>query len=252
MSSEDNGPDDTEQGGGQADQPQGGQDQPPGGQPQGGQPRGGQSTGGQPQGGQPAGGQPQGGQPPAGQPAGQPQGAPPQGGQPAGGYQQGPPGESIGDIFSKPTTVDQIKMTVAVFALAGVAVGFAGFIIGSQISFGGGQFSSGSDYGSFAVAAAMVAGPLLAVPLSLRVVDAIGSSEPDEQVFATAAVSGLAGNIVLQLIAYIFTLVGSDQLDNLIEFGDMFIVAIVGGIGAAIAAAGVCWAVLNLSSGQQM
>jgi|GEM_PF-2052751 len=235
MSSEDNGPDDTEQTGGQGDQPQG--ESPQGGQPQGSQPQGGAPQGGQPQGGQPQGGQPQ--------------GAPPQGGQPAGGYQQGraPRGESVGDIFSKPSTLEQIKVTVAVFALAGVAVGFAGFITASQLSSGSGQFST--DYGPYAVAAILAVGPLLAVPLGLRVIDALATTVPDQQAFATAAVGALAGNIVMQLIAYVFTLIGSDVLDDAIEFGDMFIIAIVGGIGAAIAAAGVGYVLLNLGGGGQ-
>lgn len=252
MSSEDNGPDREESGdGGQGGQPRGGQPQggqtPPGQGQQGGQPQGGQ--GGQPQGGQPPGGQPQ-GQPAGGQPQGQPAAGQPQG-QPGAGYQQGGYQESVTDIFSKPTTMEQIKMTVVFYALAGVAIGFAGFITGTQVSVGGG-FGSSQSLGYVAAMAAMLSGPILSVPFALRIVDALQGVEAEQQIFATAAASTFAGTLVVTFLSYMFTLIGTDNMDDVVEFGDMFIIAIVAGIGSALAAAGVGYAVFNLGSGQRM
>jgi len=228
MSSEDNGPDGNEQDGGQGGQPTGGQGQPAGGQP----------AGGQPQGGQPAGGQPAGGQP-----AGQAQGPPPQGGQAAGGYQQGraPAGQSVGDIFSKPSTMNQIQAGIVFYALAGLGTAIGGFLFVNQ--YVSGQGFGAQSFGAFTVfSAAFILGPLLAVPVGFRIVDGLAGAEQDSQIYATAAVATLVGNIVFMLL---FRIVIALELNGDIQFGELLISSIGGGIGAAIVAAGVAYLVLN-------
>lgn len=153
-----------------------------GGQPQGGQPAGGQPQGGQPQGGQPAGGQPQGGQPAGGQPQA---GAPPQG-----GYQQGP---GVGDIFSMPETMDEIKTGVVIFGAIGVGILFAAALaplLGAE----------GAVGASSMVAASLVLGPAIGAGLALRQADELDDLASN-LVYATAASTAAIGTLVLGVLA---------------------------------------------------
>lgn len=88
------------------------------------------SQSGQPEGGQPQGVQQQNGQPQGGH--GQPQGrqAPPQGGQPQGQPAPAQTGPSVGDIFSRPDTMTEIKVGIAVFAMIGAGLGIGVLLIG--------------------------------------------------------------------------------------------------------------------------
>ncbi|MFB6086968.1 MAG: hypothetical protein ABEJ85_00480 [Haloarculaceae archaeon] len=254
MSSEENGPDEgedqqglggQEQNGGQG-QPQGGQQ---GGQPQGGQAQGGQSQGGQ-QGGQPTsgqgqGGQPQGGQPQAGQ--GQPQGGQPQaagGGQPQSGYQQGGaqpvPQESIGDIFSKPNTVDEMKTLLLLYAAMGVGVGIAVAIYINQAS---------QAVGGGSLVVPLIAGPLIAAGFGLHSAESL-ADESDELVYATVSVGCYAGNLVMGILGTLLAIIAIGQ-----GAGDVFstalVISLIGGIGAAIAAVGGVYAANNFNGERQ-
>lgn len=209
-------------------------EQPEDGQPPGGQAPRGQATGGQ-------GAQPQ-GQPPAGQaPQG---GAQPQGQPPQANYQTGP---SITDIFNRPTTMGEMKTGVAIFAIIGFGLGLGVMLTGS-LSTTGQVFAALALLGSFSLAA-----PIAGL-LALRQADAL-EDQPDNFKYATAAVTGFAGSLVMYIIVFVFALIGLPSSNGSTisgaapELGDVFVPIIVIALGAAVTAAGVLWALDNLRVG---
>lgn len=229
--------DDTEEGG--TDQPPEGSDEPGGGDqddgPRGGEPEPGQ---GQPQ----PGNGPQGG--PQGQPGGQPQAGQP-GGQPAGGPgPQGPPqgaprqpvqtGPSVGDIFSRPDTKEAILSGVVLYAMLGVGLFVAAFLI---------PLATNAFTMTLMLLGALALGPLLAVILADRQDEEL-KSVPDTLVYATSAVTALGGTVAYGIIAAIGGAVG-DSIGSggagLVSAGfspgDYIIGAILVAIAGAVAAA---------------
>lgn len=215
-----------------------------GGQAQGGQPQGGQAGSGQ-AGGQAGGGQAQGGQ--HGHAQGQPQGG-------YQGQQQVQTGPSVGDIFSRPDTMSQIKLGVVLFALVGVGAGLALFGVGNSFA------PSGGGGGGFAGAlAGAVLGPaMLVVPIAFSVVVAVFlgfrqeealEDTPDNLVYATAAVTSAIGALVAFLISWIL---GGLGVGN-VSFNGVFVPMLMTAIGAAVVAAGIIWTVRSFmqSSGPQ-
>lgn len=239
-------PDDNE-----GDEPDGGGRSDPARQPRGGQPRGGQPQGGQPQGGQPQGSQPQGGQPQGGQPpSGQPQGGQPQGGQPQGQYQQpqGPPpgqayqtGPGVGDIFNRPTTMNEIKLGIVVFAAVSLGLGLSGFGLSLASNPGGGVSPFGASV--LILLGAIVLSPLLASILALRIADQL-DDEPQNMVLSTAATVGFGGTIVAWFIAIIFVLLSTSGPGG-VDFVQLLLGMILEGIGVAVAGVVAAWATLN-------
>lgn len=245
-----------EQGQGGYDQGQGG-GQNPGGQPAGqGAPQGGHGqAGGRGQtGGQ---GSAAGGRPAQGQAGGQPHGgqAAPQGGAVSGagpgGYQQpAAQGESIADIFSKPRTLAQIKSAVAYYAAVGVGVGVS--LLFTALIFGGGGFAGNMITAIVAFAgfvAAVAIGPALGGPLGFYVADQLGDEEKAEHVYATASVGALGGHIVMVLVVAVFLMIGlaGGGGGAGFEFLRALIPIVIGGFGAAIAAAGGAFASLTFT-----
>lgn len=239
-------PNDESGDGSQGDQPQGGQG---GSQPQGnqgdGQAQGGQAPGGQAGGQPPQGGQPAQGQPPQDQPA--QGGAQPQGQAPQGQAQRAPvnTGPSIGDIFSRNDTLDQIKLGVVMYALVGFGLGLPMFGIGSAFTSGSGGSLSSSIGAGFAVLGTIAAPFAISSVLALLVGRSIGDELDDVMdnlVFATAGVTTAAGTIVAYFIAIIMLGLGTGN----ISFNNLILPIILGAIGSAIIAAGSIWAEENL------
>jgi hypothetical protein len=246
-------PNDESGDGSQGDQSQGGQggNQPQGnqgdGQAQGGQAPGGQAPSGQ-AGGQPPQGQPQSGQPAQGQaPQGQPAqgGAQPQGQAPQGQAQRAPvdTGPSVGDIFSRNDTLDQIKLGVVMYAIVGFGLGLGLFGIGNAFSGGSGTaaaFASGlAIFGS--IGAPLAIGPLLAYFIGGEIGNELADVE-DNLVFATAGVTALGGSIVAFFLSWIMLGLGAGS----VSFNNIILPIILSGIGAAIVAVGRIWAEENL------
>ena len=205
---------------GEPPQQEGGDDQS---QPQG-QPRG---VGGQPQG---AAGQPQG--QPQGQPAAQ---------QPQGGYQQGGPrqpvktGPSVGDIFSRPDTKDEIVSGVVVYAMVGLGIFLAAFLV---------PLGANVFYMATMLAGALALGPTLAVILAGRQDEEL-SDVPDTLVYANVAVTALAGTLAFGFLAAIGGAIGDSVGSSAVATGggfapgDYILAAILVSIAAAVAAAAV-------------
>lgn len=227
----------------EGEQPQSGQ--APGGQ--GGQPQSGQPQGGQ--GGQPQGGQPQGGQPPQGQAQGgaQPQGQVPQGGpqgQPGQGQQRAPvnTGPSVGDIFSRKDTLDQIKLGVVMYAIVGFGLGLPMFALGSSFTSGSGLSSAiGAVAILGTIGAPLAASGVLALLIGRNIGDEL-DDVMDNLVFATAGVTTAAGTIATYFIAIIMLGLGTGN----ISFNNLILPIILGAIGSAIIAVGSIWAQENL------
>lgn len=214
--------------------------------------QGGQSAGGR--GGQPqgqAGGQPAQGQPQAGAPQGQPQGQRPQGQAPQGQAPQGQAqrapvntGPSIGDIFSRKDTLDQIKLGVVMYAIVGFGLGLGLFGIGSAYS----SIAGGSFTGQFAqaVAASTLGAPfVLSAVLGFILSEQISDELEDvatNLVLATTGVTALAGTLVVVILDIIMIGIGTGS----ISFNNLILPMVLAAIGSAIIAAGRIWAEENL------
>lgn len=163
----------------------------------------GQQGGGQPQGPGGAGVGAGAGAPPQGQ-QGPPQGGQPPGQQPQGGYQQGgarqpvQTGPSVGDIFSRPDTKEGIISGVVLYAMFGVGLFVAAFLIPLATS----VFTM-----SLMLFGALALGPLLAVVLAERQDEAL-DSVPDALVYATAAVTAIGGTMAYGIIAAVGGAIG--------------------------------------------
>jgi len=215
--------------------------------------QGGQSAGGR--GGQPqgqAGGQPAQGQPQAGAPQGQPQGQRPQGQAPQGQAPQGQAqrapvntGPSIGDIFSRKDTLDQIKLGVVMYAIVGFGLGLPMFGLGSAFTSGSGGSVAASLGAGFAILGTIGAPLAVSAVLALLIGRSIGDELDDVMdnlVFATAGVTTAAGTIVAYFIAIIMLGLGTGN----ISFNNLILPIILGAIGSAVIAAGRIWAEENL------
>jgi hypothetical protein len=215
-------------------------DQDPGqGQQGGGQPQGpggagvGAGAGAPPQGqqGPPQGGRPQGQQ-------GPPQGGQPPGQQPQGGYQQGgarqpvQTGPSVGDIFSRPDTKEGIISGVVIYAMVGLGIFLAAFLV---------PLGASVFYMATMLAGALALGPTLAVILADRQDEEL-STVPDNLVYANVAVTALAGTLVFGFLAAfggaIGNSVGSSGITTAGSFaaGDYILAVILVSIAAAVAA----------------
>lgn len=199
------------------------------GQSTGGQSQGGRQSGGQAQGGQAPGGQAGGGQAPAGQAAG---------GQYGGQQPQYNTGPGVGDIFSLPETMAEIKFGLVAFGLVGLGSGLG--LLGISAGMGGSGFGA-------AMAAIGAISSLMAVPIAICSVLAyvIGvrqsdklESQPGNIAYATAAVTSGLGSIVAFLLAALLTMAGAGAFG----FGGVLLPLIMTAVGAAVISAGVVWA----------
>lgn len=184
---------------------------------------------------------------PQGQPQNQPQGQPrgaggqPQGQpaaqQPQGGYQQGgarqpvQTGPSVGDIFSRPDTKDEIISGVVVYAMVGLGLLLAAFLV---------PLGTGVFYMAAMLAGALALGPTLAVILANRQDDEL-SDVPNALVYASTAVTALGGTLAFGILAGIGGALG-DSLGSSgfgaasFSAGDYILATILVAIAAAIVA----------------
>jgi hypothetical protein len=149
--------------------------------------------------------------------------------------------ENIGDIFSKPSTQDQIKAQVAIFAAVGIGIGFAVFVYYNSISTGVGGFGAAISAASFGPSLA-VAGPVLAGALGIYTTQRLAGEESDQLIFATVGVGAYLGHVALVLLSTMLAFVAVGASGG---WGTVFGAALVGGIGAAIAGVVASYAVLN-------
>lgn len=186
--------------------------------------------------GQPGGSQPQGG-------AGQPQG----GGQPPRQYDTGP---GIGDIFNRVETKNEMKIGTVLYAM--VAIGLGVTALGSSIISGGtGGVGGLAVSGVAAIGLALLLGPIIALVVGIRQADQL-EDQPDNLLYANAALTAFVGTIVVYVIGLIIMLVTatsptSPNLGQVISntIGPI----IVAGIGSGVTAAGAAWAVTSIEPG---
>ncbi|MEF8908495.1 MAG: hypothetical protein V5A13_11580, partial [Haloarculaceae archaeon] len=141
-------------------------------------------------------------------------------------------GPSVGDIFSRPDTKDEIVSGVVVYAMVGLGIFLAAFLV---------PLGANVFYMATMLAGALALGPTLAVILADRQ-DGELSDVPDNLVYANVAVTALAGTLVFGFLAgfggAIGNSVGSSGIATAASFapGDYILAAILVSIAAAIAA----------------
>lgn len=152
------------------------------------------------------------------------------------------PRDGVGDVFSKPATMAELKRGLVLFGSIGVGLGLVLLVPIGQLSGGGsGGLGSGPSIGGGLGAGLAVLGLLGA---SLAIGPAVGGlfglhaggnlrGEPRNQTYATAALGALLGGLVLGGTVLLFAAVaGSGGLDA-------FLVPLVlAAVGAALAALG--------------
>ncbi len=212
------------QGGNAPETPPGG----PGGQPQGQPPQGGAgATGGA------AGGQPQ-GQPPAQQPQ--------RGYQGGGARQPVQTGPNVTDIFSRLDTQNEMKVGIAVFTLIGVGAGLVTIL--SEVT---SQSGLGFGFGVLIAIGSIAVTPALGGLFGLRQADNLGDT-PGTLTYATAAVTGAVGTVLLGIIVVIAAAIAAPTGGGGGGAGQLFLALIFAAIGSAVAGAGAAWAAESLPS----
>lgn len=138
---------------------------------------------------------------------------------------------AIGDIFNREDTKDELKIGVTLFALVGLGIGLGVLL---------------ADIFEEGVLASQTIGiymaPLLAVIVSQRISEMLVDL-PDNLALGTAAVTSLAGTIVLGLIVWLFNEITFDVTADL---GDLLLPLIGMAIGAAVVGAAMVWVDRNL------
>ena len=194
-----------------------------------------------------------GGNGPAG--GGQPAGGPPQGagapqGQPAGGYQRGP---GVGDIFSMPETMDEIKLGVGLYTAIGLGVAVAAILMSLL------QGVGGAVIGGILLIGSMALGPGIGAILALRQDEEL-EDQPDNIVYANAGATTAIGTIVLGIIGGIGVTVGGQLASpgmggggmgggmsvGTSGIGNLILPLILIGISAAVTAVFTIWLVRSL------
>lgn len=177
-----------------------------------------------------------------GDPGAQAQGGQPQG-QPAGqqAYRQGP---GVGDIFSIPETVNEMKIGVALNVLLAVGLAIAGLGLSMQQTSG---FGAATGLAMLSTGAVVLA-PLVGVVLGLRQAEIL-DDQPGNVLYANALVTSVVGTFLLMLVSLVLIsiIVGSGNLGNAI--GQMLVPYVVTAIGAGVVAAGSVWVEQNVLPG---
>lgn len=228
--------DDEDEGSADVQSPEEGENAPPQGENAAKTPPGG--PGGQPQGGAGA---------PGGAPGGQPQGQPPvqqqQRGYQGGARQPVQTGPSVGDIFSRLDTKNEMKVGIAVFTLIGVGAGLVTILSG--VTAGGGF---GFGFGVLIAVGSLAVTPALGGLFGLRQADNLEDT-PDTLTYATAAVTGAAGTVLLGIIVVIAAAIASPVGGGGGGgAGPLFLALIFAAIGSGVAGAGASWAAGSLPS----
>lgn len=175
----------------------------------------------------------------------------PQGGQPAGGqpgqeqaYRRGP---GVGDIFSIPETVNEMKVGLALNVLIGVGLAFVALGLSTlQTGFGSGV--GGLVGGGLAMSGPLLLAPLIGVVLGLRQAEVL-DDQPGNVLYANALVTTVVGTFLLMLISLVLgsIIAGGGNLGDAI--GQMLVPFLISAIGAGVVAAGSVWVDTNVLPG---
>jgi len=141
----------------------------------------------------------------------------------------GEPG--MADIFNRDDTKDELKIGVVLFSLVGLGLGL-GMLLADIFEEGVLTNQTAGIY----------LAPLLAIIVAQRISDVL-TDLPDNLALGTAAVTALAGTVVLGLIAWIFNEI---TFDATFDLGDFLLPLIGMAIGAAVVGAGMVWVNRNL------
>lgn len=180
---------------------------------------------------------------------GQGQGDQPQGGQAqAGGQQAYRQGPGVGDIFSIPETVNEMKIGIALNVLLAVGLAFAALGMSTLQTGGFGGGFGGFFGGATAITGPLILAPLVGVVLGLRQAEIL-DDQPGNILYANALATTLVGTFVLMLLAMILgTLIaGGGNLGNAI--GQMLVPYLISAVGAGVVAAGAVWVDQNVLPG---
>lgn len=194
--------------------------------------------------------------PPAGQGPGQSQGGQPQTSHPqSAGHGAG---SGIADVFKRPDVQEQLKATVAYFAVTGLGLGLTGYLIldrlmsalmgssGESAQVGGSLM--GGIYGAmFAIIALVVfllVGPVLAAVVSSRLSGALELQGSD--MYAVSGVGSYLGYVVMVIVAAMLLSMGIPSGGSGAEsggsisadIGSLVVPVLIFGIPSAIVGAG--------------
>lgn len=143
-------------------------------------------------------------------------------------------GPSMGDIFNRTDTKNEIKIGVVFFALVGLGLGLGAFVAQALES----------DFERMAMELLMVGlilPSLVAVLIAQRQSSELGDL-PDNLAFGTAGVTALAGTLVLGLLIWLF----GEMIADFGDLGDILLPLVGLGIGAAAVSVGMIWVMRNL------
>ena len=143
-------------------------------------------------------------------------------------------GPSMGDIFNRTDTKNEIKIGVVFFALVGLGLGLGAFVAQALES----------DFEFLAMellTIGLILPSLVAVLIAQRQSNALGDL-PDNLAFGTAGVTALAGTLVLGLVLWLF----GEMIDDFGDLGDILLPLVGLGIGAAAVSVGMIWVMRNL------
>lgn len=177
----------------------------------------------------------------------QPQAEQPAGGQPGQeqAYRRGP---GVGDIFSIPETVTEMKVGLALNVLISVGLAFVALGVSTlQTGFGSGV--GGAVGGGLAVfSGPLVLAPLIAVVIGLRQAEVL-ENQPGNILYANALVTTVVGTFLMMLLTLILgsIIAGSGNLGDAI--GQMLLPFVISAIGAGLVAAGAVWVDTNVLPG---
>lgn len=150
---------------------------------------------------------------------------------------------NVGDVFSNPATLTQIKTVVTLFGVMGFTLGVTGFVLVNQFATFG---SSNPGIGLSALGVPMVIGTVVATLLGHQVGQSL-VGEPDEFAFATAGVACMAGNGIMVLIAVVLSSFGSGFVG--LDVVRVIAVIVVGSVAAGLAGAGGAFAGITFTDG---
>jgi len=190
-------------------------------------------TGGRGGGNQPAGQQPQGANGPPGQQA---------------AYQQGP---GIGDIFSRPETVKELKVGLLIYAVISIGLGIGAF--GLTTAGGGASMMAAGFVVLLTMLSPFILSAVIAGFLGLRQAREL-DEEPENLILGTAAVTGFAGTIVMFVVGFVFSMLAAGGSGGggggSGAIGQLIVPLLMVCLGAAIAGAGCAWIARNVLAKQ--
>lgn len=160
-------------------------------------------------------------------------------------YRTGP---GIGDIFSIPETVNEMKVGLALNVLVAIGIAFVSLGVSTASMGALGGFGGSGGASALATMIPLVLAPLVGAVLGLRQADVL-DDQPGNVLYANAIVTTVVGTFLLMLIAMILGLViaGAGNLGQAIS--NAILPFVIAAIGAGIVAAGAVWVENNVLPG---